>query len=302
MILFALSKIKNRQMSKIEREITTLNNEDFFIVLNNFQAKFDFPIHYHPEYELNLVFNSKGKRIIGDSIQDYQDTDFVLIGPNTPHMWSGVNDHDDVRVITIQFRSDIISEGKINKKLMAPVKDMLQKAYRGIEFSPETQLIFKKRLIDLCDKTGFDSHLEFLSIIYDLSISRNQRLLCSSSYVNQYETSKSRRIEKVTNYINTNYSGQLKIKEVAELVNMSETAFSHFFKKRTHRSFSDFLHDVRIGNATRLLTDSEKSIAEIGYECGFNNLSNFNRIFKKKKGCTPSEFKKNQQLIQSYRV
>ncbi len=151
-------------------------------------------------------------------------------------------------------------------------------------------------------KSGFDSLLELLSILYDLSISRNQKLLSSSSYVNKYESSKSRRIKKVTDYIYDNYADQIKLKEVADLVNMSETAFSHFFKKRTHRSFSELLHDVRVGNATRLLIESEKSMAEIGYECGFNNLSNFNRIFKKKKGCTPSEFKKSQELITKVQV
>lgn len=289
-------------MNVVEREITPLSNEDFFIVLNNFHAKFDFPIHYHPEYELNFVFNSTGKRIIGDCIQNYEEMDLVLIGPNTPHAWTGRNKHDDARVITIQFQSDILSEVTLNKNLMAPVKDMLDNSYRGIEFSHEIQCNFKKRFLELSDKSDFDSLLEFLSILYDLSISRNKKLLCDPSFVKKYENCKSIRITNVTDYIYKHYSGQLKLKEVADLVNMTESAFSHFFKKRTHRSFSDFLHDVRIGNATRQLIESEKSMAEIGYECGFNNLSNFNRIFKKKKGCTPTEFKKNQQLITMYQV
>lgn len=289
-------------MNAIEREITPLTDEEFFIVLNNFHAKFDFPVHYHPEYELNFVFNSRGKRVVGDSIQNYEDMDMVLVGPNTPHAWSGDNNHDDVRVITIQFQHMILSEATLNRKVMAPVKEMLDTSYRGIEFSREIQLTFKSRLIELCEMSGFDSLLELLSILYDLSISRNQKLLSSSSYVNKYENSKSRRIKIVTDYIYENYADQIKLKEVADLVNMSETAFSHFFKKRTHRSFSELLHDVRVGNASRLLIESEKSMAEIGYECGFNNLSNFNRIFKKKKGCTPSEFKKSQQLITKYQV
>lgn len=289
-------------MNAIEREITPLTDEDFFIVLNNFHAKFDFPVHYHPEYELNFVFNSNGKRVIGDSIQDYEGMDMVLVGPNTPHAWSGENEHDDVRVITIQFQKDILSDSTLNRKLMSPIKEMLDKSYRGIEFSQTTLLDLQKRLIQLSDKSGFDSFLELLSILYDLSISRNQKLLSSSSYVNKYENSKSRRIKKVTDYIYENYSGSIKLKEVADLVNMSETAFSHFFKKRTHRSFSNFVNDVRVGNAARLVVESEKPMAEIGYECGFNNLSNFNRIFKKKKSCTPSEFKKSQQLITKYQV
>lgn len=289
-------------MNAIEREITPLTEEDFFIVLNNYHAKFDFPVHYHPEYELNLVFNSKGKRIIGDSIQDYHNMDMVLIGPNTPHAWTGENDHDDVRVITIQFQKDVLSDATLNRKLMAPIREMLAKSYRGIAFSQTTIFDLQKRIVQLSDKSGFDSFIELLSILYDLSISRNQKLLSSSSYVNKYEDTKSRRIKKVTDYIYENYSHSIKLKEVADLINMSETAFSHFFKKRTHRSFSDFVNDVRVGNAARLVVESEKSMAEIGYECGFNNLSNFNRIFKKKKGCTPSEFKKNQLSIDKYQV
>ncbi len=289
-------------MQTIEREITPLTDEDFFIVLNNYHAKFDFPVHYHPEYELNLVFNSKGKRIIGDSIEDYRNMDMVLIGPNTPHAWTGENDHDDVRVITIQFQKDVLSDATLNRKLMAPIKEMLDKSYRGISFSQITTFDLQKRIVQLSDKSGFDSFIELLSILYDLSISRNQKLLSSSSYVNKYENTKSRRIKKVTDYIYENYSGQIKLKEAADLVNMSETAFSHFFKKRTHRSFSDFVNDVRVGNAARMVVESEKTMAEIGYECGFNNLSNFNRIFKKKKGCTPSEFKKNQLSIDKYQV
>lgn len=289
-------------MTTIEREITPLSNEDFFILLNNYHAKFNFPIHYHPEYELNFVFNSSGKRIVGDCIMEYKDTDLVLIGPNTPHVWSGNNCHDDVRVITIQFQADILSDVMLSKKLMAPVQNMLENSYRGIDFPHVLHSSFKKRLLELCNKSGFDSLLELLSILYDLSISRNMKLLCSSSYVNKFEHCMSPKIKNVTDYIYEHFSGQLKLKEVADLINMSENAFSHFFKKRTHRSFSDFLQDVRIGNASRLLIESEKSIAEIGYECGFNNLSNFNRIFRKKKGCTPSEFKKDQRLITKYQV
>jgi AraC-like DNA-binding protein/quercetin dioxygenase-like cupin family protein len=289
-------------MTRIEREITPLKEEDFFIVLNNFNAKFDFPVHYHPEYELNFVFNSNGKRIVGDSLFEYREKDLILIGPNTPHAWSGENDHDNVRVITIQFQKDILSSDTLSRRLMAPIKEMLEKSVRGIEFSREVQDAFTDRILALCDKSGFDSFLEFLSMLYDLSLSRNQKMLSSASYINKYESSKSRRIKKVVDFINLNYMKQLKLKEVADLVNMSETSFSHFFKKRTHRSFSEYLHEVRVGNSTRLLIESEKSMAEIGYECGFNNLSNFNRIFKKKKLCTPSEFKRNQMLITKHLV
>lgn len=284
-------------MKSIEREITPLKDEDFFIVLNNQKAKFDFPVHYHPEYELNYVINSKGKRVIGDSNNSYESRDLILVGPNTPHAWSGENDHDDAHVITIQFHGNILHSDMLDKKIMAPIRNILNTSYRGISFSKDTIDMLHPRMIALCEKSGFDSLLEFLSILYDLSISRNQQFLSSPSYVNKQENTRSRRIKKVIDYIKENYQKPIKIKEMADMVNMSETAFSHFFKTRTQRSFTDYLTDFRVGYSSRMLMESEKSIAEICFECGFNNISNYNRIFKKKKGCTPSEFKKQQLLI-----
>ncbi|WP_299557453.1 AraC family transcriptional regulator [Seonamhaeicola sp.] len=289
-------------MSIIEREITPIKDEDFFIVLNNYNAKFDFPVHYHPEFELNFVFNSNGKRIVGDSILEYSASDLVLVGPNTPHAWMGNNNHDEARVITIQFQQNLFSQETLDRKLMTPVREMINKSYRGILFSEETQKTISKRILKLCDISGFDSFLEFLSILYDLSISRNQTLLSSASFVNKFENSKSERIKIVSDFILSNYKNNIKLKEAADMINMSETAFSHFFKRHTHRSFTEYIHDVRVGNAARLLIESEDSIAEICYECGFNNLSNFNRIFKKKKGCTPREFKTSQELILKHKV
>ncbi|MGQ1911112.1 AraC family transcriptional regulator [Marinifilum sp. RC60d5] len=282
-------------MTRIVREITPLSEHDFFIVLDHQNAKFDFPIHYHPEYELNLVLKSKGKRIIGDSIKNYDSADLVLIGPNTPHAWSGST--DDARVITIQFQTNILSEQTLNRKASLPIKDLLEKSKMGILFSEDTTHNITDRILKLSDVTGFDSFLDFLSILYDLSISRNQMTLSSPSYVEQFDTSKSRRIKMVNQFLIENLHTSIRINEVAEMVNMSPSAFSHFFKKRTQRSFSDYLLEIRIGNAAKLLIDTEKNISEICFESGFNNISNFNRSFKKLKGCTPREFRSQQKMI-----
>jgi AraC-like DNA-binding protein len=156
------------------------------------------------------------------------------------------------------------------------------------------------KLDKLSNTQGFDSLLEFLSILYDLAISRNQKILASASYVGHIDPSKSRRIQKITSFIQDNLHNEIRIKEVAGMVNMSETAFSHFFKKQTQRSFTDYLTDIRIGYAARELIDSEKTISEICYQSGFNNISNFNRTFKKKRGVTPSDFRSQQRLITKY--
>jgi AraC-like DNA-binding protein/quercetin dioxygenase-like cupin family protein len=280
---------------RIIREITPLSDDDFFIVLHHLNAKFDFPVHYHPEYELNLVLNSKGRRIIGDSIETYGQQDLVLIGPNTPHAWTG--NQPNVEVVTIQFLPDFISEKAFSRKLTLPIKDLLERSKMGVVFSPETTKGLHDRIMKLTQTGRFESLLEFMSVLNDLATSSDQRTLSSLSYVGQFDTSKSRRIKIVNQYLYDNLINPIKINDVAALVNMTPSAFSHFFKKRTQRSFSDYLSDLRIGNAARLLIESEKTISEICFESGFNNVSNFNRAFKEKKGCTPTEFRSQQKYI-----
>ena len=287
-------------MNRIVREITPVSDDDFFVLLNHYNAKFDFPVHYHPEYELNLVLNSKGKRIIGDSIQEFETSDMVLTGPNTPHAWTGDEECKNAQVMTLQFHTDFLSDKALSRNIVLPIKELLLKSRRGVLFSTETIDIMVGKLDKLSNTQGFDSLLEFLSILYDLAISRNQKVLASASYVGHIDPSKSRRIQKITSFIQDNLHNEIRIKEVAGMVNMSETAFSHFFKKQTQRSFTDYLTDIRIGYAARELIDSEKTISEICYQSGFNNISNFNRTFKKKRGVTPSDFRSQQRLITKY--
>jgi len=284
-------------MSRIMREVTPVKNDDLFVVLNHLNAKFDFPVHFHPEYELNLVLNSKGKRIVGDSIIEYGNPDLVFIGPNTPHAWTGNNNHDNSHVITIQFDGNVLGEKMLIKNFAQPLKNLLDKSKRGIHFQCETISLVQKRIELLSEIQGFDAFISLLSILYDLSISRNQTLLASQGYVGQFDLNQSQRISKVVNYIQGNMLNDIRIKQVADLVNMSETAFSHFFKKRTQRSFSDYLTDMRISFAARLILETDRNISEVCFMSGFNNLSNFNRTFKSRYNCTPGEMRSQQQFL-----
>ncbi len=287
-------------MENIEREITPVKDDEFFILLNHENAKFDYSVHYHPEYELNLVFNSSGRRIVGDSINNYTNIDLVLIGPNTYHAWKADEASKSSHVITIQFAENLFNMNLLNKKLMSPIKNMFENSYRGIEFSEETKTIIKEKILKLSLTHGFDSILDFFSILYDLAISRNQKLLASSSFKSNFILPQNSRIKKVIKYLQNHYSDDISLTEVASSINMSDSAFSHFFKKRTNHSFSDYLIDIRIGHASRMLLETNDNISEICYKCGFNNLSNFNRLFKKKRGCTPREFRGYEQKITNY--
>ncbi len=281
----------------ILRELVPISEDDFFIVLNHTNAKFDFPLHFHPEIELNLVLNSSGKRIIGDSVMEYNDCDLVIVGPNTPHMWTGIKENTNAHVITVQFHENLFSEKTLNRKLSISIRELLGRSKRGILFSKETIEVLKPKILQLSDSQDFDSLLIFFSILYDLSIAKNTKMLSSHSYVDYYSFPESQRIEKVNSYVKENLHNRIQLKEVADLVNMSESAFSHFFKKCTKGSFSDYITDLRLGVSARLLFESEQTINEICYDSGFNNVSNFNRTFKRKMGLTPSDFRDQSKLI-----
>ncbi|MCC8154572.1 MAG: AraC family transcriptional regulator [Tannerellaceae bacterium] len=288
-------------MKEIQKEITPLSADDLFIVLNHPSAKFDYPVHHHSDFEINLVMDTYGKRIVGDSVEDFSTLDLVMIGPNVPHAWFGEiveNNH----VVTIQFSDKLLDFPILEKRLFNSIKTLMLEAQRGLVFSEKTQLEIKEKILKLTKMQGFQTVLEFLSILHSLSIA-DRRVLISNQYDSQavVRTSKSRRITKVCEYIEKNYEEPIKLGEVAALVNISESAFSHFFKKKTNTSFIDYLTNIRIAHACQLLTETTHSIAEICYACGFNNLSNFIRTFKKKKGNTPSEHRTLiEQLLIKY--
>ena len=277
------------------REITPLTQNDCFTIFSREKKDFSFPLHYHDEFELNFIRNAKGaKRIVGDSIEVIEDLELVLIGPNLYHSWfTHQCRSENIKEITIQWHKDLFDDKFLCRNQMNFIRAMFERASRGILFSRETILSLAPRLLALNEKNGFDSVLELMSILHDLSISRNIRTLSNATFANEHFSYNSRRIEKAFQYMYTNYDKTVTLSEVARLVNMTEVSFSRFIKKRTGNTFIDSLNEIRLGHASKKLIDTTHSIAEISYNCGFNNISNFNRIFKKKKGCTPKEFRES---------
>jgi AraC-like DNA-binding protein len=281
--------------ANIMREITPLTPNDCFTLFSRVKDKFDFPLHYHEEFELNFILNAKGaKRIIGDHIEMIDDLELVLVGPNLYHAWfTHQCQSKEIMEVTIQFHKDLLEEKFLQKNQLSFIRNMFERSQKGILFSRETIERLQPRILSLAQKTGFDSVLELLSILHDLSISRNSRVLADVSFNNSPLNFYSRRIEKVFEYMNKNYSKPITLGEVSKLVNMPEASFSRFMKKRTGNTFIDTLNEIRLGHATRMLIDTTHGIAEVAYLCGFNNISNFNRLFKRKKNCTPKEFRES---------
>ena len=279
----------------IMREITPLTQNDCFTIFSREKKEFSFPLHYHDEFELNFIRNAKGaKRIVGDHIEVIDELEMVLIGPNLYHSWFTYQcKSDDIKEITIQWHKDLFDDKFLCRNQLNFIRSMFERAARGISFSKETILALAPRLLSLNEKSGFDSVLELMSILHDLSISRNMRTLSNATFANEQFTYNSRRIEKAFQYMYHNFDKTVTLSEVAKLVNMTDVSFSRFIRKRTGNTFIDTLNEIRLGHASKKLIDTTHSIAEISYHCGFNNISNFNRIFKKKKGCTPKEFRES---------
>jgi len=281
--------------TNILKEITPLTSSDCFTIFSRTKTEFDFPLHYHEELELNLIINAKGaKRMIGDHMEEIDDIELVLVGSNLPHVWKTHKcKSKDIHEVTIQFHKDLFDEKMLRRNQLHFIRDMFDKSKRGILFSKATAKQLSGRLRELSNKQGFDSVLELMSILHDLSISRNMRLLSDASFSNVQQSYSSRRVEKVMEYMNSNFDKQVLLADAAKISNMTEVSFSRFFKSHTGISFIDSLLEIRLGHASRLLIDTNQPVSEVAYNCGFNNISNFNRLFKKKKGCTPKEFKEN---------
>ena len=255
--------------------------------------------YYSDSYVLSL--HTYGERIIGDSIEKFGELDLIMIGPGLPHAWKGEIIEGN-HVVTIQFSENLLNFPILNKRLFSTIKQLLHDAQKGISFSEETMLRIKERILLLTRMQGFHTVLEFFSILHELSTSEYHTLVDNLyNTLDTVRTSKSRRIAKVCKYIELNYQEPIKLKEAADLVNMSESAFSHFFKKKTNFTFIEYVTNLRIARACQMLTETSHTVAEISYSCGFNNLSNFIRTFKKKKGNTPNEYRIIlQQLLIKY--
>ena len=267
---------------------------DCFTLFYRIKDRFDFPLHHHEAFELNFIQNARGaKRVIGDHIEEIEDLELAFVGPNLRHAWfTNKCRSNEIKEITIQFHRDLFDEKFLHRNQMSQIRLMFERSLRGILFSRETVESIMPRLFELTKKHGFDSVLELMSILHDLSISRNMRTLSDSTFqITETISYNSRRVETVMAYLNKNFEKEITLSEISKLASMSEVAFSRFFKSRTGKTFVDTLNEIRLGNASRMLIDTTQSISEIAYHCGFNNLSNFNRTFKKKKHCTPKEFR-----------
>ncbi len=277
---------------KFYREIPPLTKGDSFLVFDRTKDTFDFPIHYHEEFEINFILNGKGvKRIVGDHIEEIDDVELVLVGPNLYHGWElNKCKNKKIHEITIQFHNDLFSDSMLQRRIMQPIKEMFNRSNHGILFSKKTGSELADRLIQISKLDGMDYFLEIISILHDMANSRNQKLL--STFTVDYDTFEDDdKMKLVYEYVQKNFSEKITLDDVSSVASMSPVSFNRFIKKRTGKTFVNYLNDIRVGYAARWLVEKDLSISEIAFKSGFNNIANFNRIFKSIKNTTPSQYR-----------
>ena len=271
--------------------------KDVLYIADRHKKEFTYPIHNHEVFELNFVEHAAGvRRIVGDSSEVIGEYDLVLItSPDLEHVWEQYQcKSEDIREITVQFNLQLGKDTLFDRTPFLSIRKMMNEARKGLSF-PVSAIMKVYGMLDTLSsvKEGFYAVMQFLSILYELSKCEGAKPLASSSFAKIAVEDDSRRILKVKNYISKNYMDEVRLPQLADIAGMSPSAFSRFFKLHTGRNLTDYIIDIRLGAASRMLVDTTNSISEICFECGFNNLSNFNRIFKKKKGCSPSSFREN---------
>ena len=259
-------------------------------------AFFATPWHYHPEYEIVLVLESTGKKFVGSNISNFKPGDLCMIGAYLPHYYR--NDEQfyakdtsiRARSLVIHFLEDFMGGNFFDLPECQAIKNLLERSKLGLNFGPETVKKVAAKIEGLQILTGINRLLELIAVLAILSESEDIQELTTNSMSLQNEVD-SARINGVLSYIVQNYQQEIQLSDVAKLANMSESAFSRYFKKRTRRTFSQFIAEIRIEHACKLLVQDKMSISAIALESGFNNLSNFNRQFKLLKKTTPLAYR-----------
>jgi len=247
--------------------------------------------HYHPEYELTLIAKGRGRRMVGDSIADYREGDLVFLAPTLPHFWRMDTRHR-AHAVVVQFLGSCLGEGFFERPEMHTLRRLFLRSKRGLRFTGETRDAVAEKMHGLLRLADVQRIVALLSILDILARSREVRALSSRGFVPYLDPSAAKRINKVSEFVHKHFAGPIHQPQVAAVARMTPPAFSRFFKKTMGKTFSEFVNELRISSACRSLIESDLNITEICYDCGFENLSNFNRRFRLIKECSPREFRR----------
>ena len=280
-------------MKYILKEITPLGKNDLFIANYWPDNQMDFPLHFHEDYELCLTLNVRGKRILGNLVEDFTEKDLVITTPNVLHCYKRDDAFLNVRceVVVIQFPKELPSWGIFATDHLRNIRTLLCQPAPGLKFSEATAEAVRERLLRLPRTEGFEAVQLFFGILHELACADRTQVELIGVQSSDSTLPHSRRINKIVQFVEKNYHHKISLEDVGELVGMSAASVSRCFKLRTRHYFWDYLNGFRIDRAAQMMIETEHTISEISYACGFNNISNFNRVFRERIGTTPSDYR-----------
>lgn len=270
--------------------LSSSKNAQAFLVSRITQPSFPFFWHYHPEYELTWIVSGSGKRLVGDHMEAFAPGDLVLIGPGMPHTWMSSpmkRQQKTCEAVVIQFSGQLFS-GFEESLDFASVKKLLLKSVRGLRFSPNKKLL--QQIDQMPDQKGLDGIAGLLTILQQLSNTRSKPM-ASAAYVPVKGNRQEKRINRVCGYVQQHFQQEISLPQMAELVHLSVSAFCKFFKRAMGKTFSDYVNEVRLVHACRLLTETDWPISRIAADSGFASMTYFNRVFKKKQNTVPGAYR-----------
>ncbi|MFD2571222.1 AraC family transcriptional regulator [Spirosoma soli] len=257
---------------------------------------FDAPWHYHPEYELTYIVKGYGRRFVGDHVESFQAGDLVLLGPNLPHFWRSDEDFykgeakSRVESIVVQFPIAFVEQGLATVSEAGAIRQLLDRSRYGLCLGLPMSQFLADQLEALPNQSGFKQLLNLLAILHELSADTQARLLASDGYQLAPGMAETERMKRVLEFVLVNFREEIRVEQIASVAGMVPAAFCRYFKKRTRKSFIDYLNELRISHARKLLASQDMSVGQVGLECGFNNSSHFHRQFKLHTGTTPLNY------------
>jgi len=286
-------------MKLLLKKLSTPINTSFSLQ-KDVLPQFDEGLHFHPEFELIYVLKGSGIKVVGDKMSRFAEGDLVLLGSNLPHLWRSNNAYQNgehAEVVMIQFAEDFLGKDFFHKPAMIHIRKLLDRARSGLDIRGATHAVTARKITEMLNATYFPRILILLDILHLLAVDDNEKDLTELTDVNYNYTnmvSDTVRMDKVYKYIMEHFQHDVNLDEIASVASLSSSAFCKYFKKRTNKSFSIFLNEVKIGHACKLLMEKEgdKSISQICYESGFKSLTNFNRQFKALTNFTPYDYRR----------
>ena len=257
---------------------------------------FTYPWHFHSEYEILYVIEGAGNSFVANNIENFQSGDLALLGSNLPHFWRSdekyhaKDSQENINYIVIQFSNELLNESLFKFVEFQLISDLLKQSARGIRFLEPFSEKAGKKIIKIARSKGFKQLILLFELLQEFGKTDQYRLLASELYNEQEQNFSNDRMAKVLHYINTSYQQKVELEKVASIANLHPSAFCRYFKEKTGKSLSEYLNNMRLSYACRLILEGNLSISQVCFESGFNNLSNFNRTFKKHTRYTPTEY------------